>query len=182
MAFPRLAATEALLALRWPGALGVLLLVAAAGWGLAVLLPAQEPLAATELRLARAERRAAAIASGAEAAPQSAASRRQQFYAGLPAQHELTQQVERIYAAAAAEQLSLLHGEYTGTELPAAGLLRYRIVLPLKGSYGQVRRFAAAAAAAVPGLALDELSLQRQHVAEAQVEARLQLSLFLVKR
>lgn len=182
MPIPRLAATEFLQALRWPGAVGVLLLLGSIGWGLGVLIPARDQLAAGEARIARAERLAAAVRSGAVPAPQSAASRRTQFYAALPAHAEITQHIERIYAAAAAEQLSLLHGEYTGTELPAAGVVRYRIVLPLKGSYGQLQRFIAAATAAVPGLALDDLSLQRAHIGEPQLDARLQFSLFLVKR
>jgi Tfp pilus assembly protein PilO len=177
----RLVATEFLLRLGWPGAVGLVLLVAAVGYATATLLPAQRDLASLRDRAARAERQAAAR-SAPVPPPLSAADRRREFFAALPAQDEVTQVIERIYVAAAAEHLSLLHGEYTGADLPATGLVRYQIVLPLQGSYGQVRRFAAAAAAAVPGLVLDDLSLQRQHVGEAQVEARAQLSLFLVKQ
>ena len=181
MASPRLAMSEALLALRWPGALGAALLLAAAGYGAAVLLPQQQALDALQAKAERLERRTAALRSGAEAAPLSAAARRAQFFGGLPAQAELTQHIERIYAAAALEQLSLLHGEYTGAEVAGTGLVRYRLVLPVKGSYGQVKRFIAAATAAIPGLALDDLGLQRGTVGEAQLEAKVQLSLFLVK-
>lgn len=182
MPIPKLIIAERLLALRWPGAIGALLLAAGAGYAGAVLLPAQEQLAAGELKVARAERKAAAVSSGAEAAPLSPAQRRERFYNGLPATAEVTQYVERIYAAASAEKLSLMHGEYTGAELPAAGLVRYKITLPLKGSYGQVRRFIAEATKTVPGLALDDVTLSRPNIGEAQVEARVQLSLFLARR
>ncbi|MEJ8834916.1 hypothetical protein [Ramlibacter sp. AN1133] len=182
MRIPRLIIAERLLALRWPGAVGALLLVAGAGYGALVLLPARDQLAGDELKVARAERKAAAVRSGAEAAPLSPAQRRERFYNGLPATTEVTQYVERIYAAAGAEKLSLMHGEYTGADLPAAGLVRYKITLPVKGSYAQVRRFVAEALKTVPGLTLDDITLQRQNIGEPQLEARVQLSLFLARR
>jgi len=182
MSVHRLVLTEWMLRMRWPGALGGLLLVAGIGYSAAVLLPANSDLTALRDRAARAEARAAAIRAGAATAPQSAASRREQFFAALPAQDKLTQYMDQIYAAAAGEQLSLVHGEYARAEVPGAGLVRYRITLPVRGSYSQIRRFVAAAMSAVPGLALDDLNLQRQDVAESQVDERVQLSLFLVKR
>lgn len=181
MANLRLALAETLLALRWPGALGGALLLAAAGYGAAVLLPERETLLRVQARADGLERRAAAVRSGAEAAPQGPAARRAKFFAALPARDDVTQHVERIYAAAALEQLSLAHGEYTAADVAGTGLVRYRITLPVKGSYRQVRRFVDAATAALPGLTLDDLSLQRPHAGEAQVEAKVQLSLYLVK-
>lgn len=182
MGIPKLIIAERLLALRWPGAIGALLLAAGTGYGAGVLLPQRDTLAANEVKVARAERKAAAVKSGQEAAPLSPSQRRERFFNGLPATGEVTQSVERIYAAAAAEKLSLMHGEYTGSELPVAGLVRYKITLPLKGSYGQVRRFIAESLKTVPGLALDDVTLQRPNIGDAAVEARVQLSLFLARR
>jgi Tfp pilus assembly protein PilO len=179
---PKLIIAERLLALRWPGAIGALLLAAGAGYAALVLVPTRDRLAADEVKVARAERKAAAVRSGLEAAPLSPAQRRERFFNALPATTEVTQSVERIYAAAAAEKLSLMHGEYTGADLPAAGIVRYKITLPLKGSYPQVRRFIAEALKTVPGLTLDDVALQRQKIDETQVEARVQLSLFLARR
>jgi hypothetical protein len=179
---PKLVIAERLLALRWPGAVGALLLVAGAGYAGGVMLPLREQLAANELKVARAERKAAAVRSGAEAAPLSPAQRRERFYNALPATTEVTQYVERIYAAANAEKLSLMHGEYTGADLPTADLVRYKITLPLKGSYAQVRRFVAESMKTVPGLVLDDVTVSRPNIGEAQVEARVQLSLFLARR
>jgi len=182
MSAPRLALAESLLALRWPGLLGTLLLLGGLGYGLGVVRPMHEETLTMQARALRAERLADAVRKGTVAAPQTAAGRRDQFYASLPPQEQVTQYVDRIYAAANTEHLVLMHGEYTGADLPSAGLARYRIVLPVKGTYGQVRRFITAATAAIPGLALDDLNLQRQNVADPQVEARVHLSLFLVKR
>jgi hypothetical protein len=179
---PKLIIAERLLALRWPGALGALLVAGGLAYTAGVLLPERKHLAADELKVARAERKAAAVRSGLEAAPLSPAQRRERFYAALPATPEVTQYVERIYAAANAEKLSLMHGEYTGSDLPAAGLVRYKITLPLKGSYAQVRRFIAESQKTVPGLTLDDVTVSRQNIGDAQVEARVQLSLFMARR
>lgn len=182
MRIPRLILAERLLAMRWPGLVGALLVAGAAAYGAGVLLPARDQLAANETRVARAERKAAAVRSGTESAPLSPRQRSERFYAMLPATTEVTQYVERIYAAAEAEKLSLMHGEYTGAELPTANLVRYKITLPLKGSYGQIRRFIAEATKTVPGLALDDVALQRPSIGDAQVEARVQMSLFMARR
>lgn len=182
MALHRLAVAEGVQGLGWPGAAGAVLLLAAAAYGAAAVLPARHALAALQERADRADRFAAALRSGRQAAPRTATAQRLEFYAALPAQDDVTGLVERIYAAAAAERLSLLHGEYTVADVPSTGLVRYRIVLPLQGNYGQVRHFVSGATTAVPGLVVDDLSLKRQRVGEAQLEARAQLSLFLVKR
>jgi hypothetical protein len=182
MGNPRLAIAEFLLALGRPGAFGGLLLLAVAAYALGMLLPGQRSVDALEERAARAERRAgAAPAAPAPVAGLPAASPAQAFYAGLPATPDLEQQVARIYAAAAAEQLALLQGEYARSEIAGTQLVRYRITLPMRGSYAQVRRFIAAAGTAVPGLVLDDLDLQRRTVGDSQVEARVQLSLFLAR-
>lgn len=181
MSIPKLVVAEFLLRLGLPGAIGSLLLLASLGYGAAVLLPAHAELAALEQRVARAERLAALAPGAALAAPLSTASRRQQFFATLPAQGDLLQCLERIYAVAASEQLTLQHGEYSGAEIPDARLVRYRLVLPLQGGYLQIRHFISAATAAVPGLVLDDLSLQRHNVGDAQLAARVQLSLYLAK-
>ena len=181
MSFPRLLLIEALVALRWPGALGAALLVAAGAWGF-VLQQGHDELHAAGVRLNRLERRAADVRNGIASAPLSVADRRAQFYGKLPGEADLSQQIERIYTAATAEQLSLEHGEYTGAQLVGTRLVRHRIALPVKGSYAQVQRFVNASLGSVPGLVLDDLGLQRQQVSEPQVDARLQFSLFVVKQ
>lgn len=181
MATHKLIITEAILGLGKPGLAGALLLAAGLAYTLAGVLPAQRDLVRAQQQASRAETALASVRSGREAAPQTAEKRRDAFYLELPAQTEVTQWIERIYGAAEAEQLSLVHGEYAQADIADTRLNRYRIVLPVRGSYGHIRQFIAATMAAVPGLGLDDISLQRQSVGEAEVEARIQFSLYLVK-
>ncbi|HEY0826443.1 MAG TPA: hypothetical protein VGD76_21835 [Ramlibacter sp.] len=182
MGNPKLLATEFLLSLGRPGLAGAVLLLAGLGHGLGVLLPEHQSVNGLQERAERAERRAGMMRVGSDGKPQVSLSPAETLYASLPRQEELAPQVERIYAAAAAEQLALLQGEYARTEVPGTRLVRYRVTLPVRGTYAQVRRFVAAATVAVPGLAIDDLNLQRKAVAEAQLEARVQFSVFLAGR
>jgi Tfp pilus assembly protein PilO len=179
---PRLTLHEFVMRLGWPGVGGGLLLLASVVYTLAGVLPASEDVVLAQKRVTQAEGALAQIRSGKHAVPQTAQERSESFYAALPSQADVTQWIERIYAAAEAEKLSLAQGEYAQADIASTRMARYRIVLPLHGNYGQIRRFIAAAVAAVPALALEDLSMQRQNVGEAEVEARVQLSLYLVNR
>ena len=57
--------------------------------------------------------------------------------------------------------------------------MRYQIVLPVKGSYLQVRRFLAQAMRDTPGLALEGISFQRQEGDAPVLEAQLRLTVYL---
>jgi len=81
-------------------------------------------------------------------------------------------------------------GHSTGVELaqasyktqPANGRLqRYEIVLPLTGSYAQMRDFLKRSLAEIPVLSLDQISLKRESRREGTLQAELHLTLHLVK-
>ena len=89
--------------------------------------------------------------------------------------------------------LAKLHaiGAATGVELqsasyklqPAAGsrLERYEIVVPLAGSYTQMRDFLKRSLAEIPVLSLDQISLKRESRREGTVQAEVRLTLHKVK-
>ncbi|PKO87891.1 MAG: pilus assembly protein PilO [Betaproteobacteria bacterium HGW-Betaproteobacteria-12] len=180
MAVHKLILLENIRALGRPGLIGAALLLTGLAFSLAATLPASQELEQSRQRAARASALEARAASGEQLAPQTAEGQRTAFYRDFPQPTEVTHWIERIYAAAAAEQLSLAHGEYVMSTVNDTRLQRYQITLPVRADYGQLRRFISAAQAAVPKLHLDELSLQRQEIGEAQVDARIRLSLYLV--
>ena len=182
MGVPRLIVLENIRALGWPGLAGAGLLLATLILALAGTLPADQELQLARQRAAQAASIQARVDSGETVIPQTPEAQQAAFYRDFPAQDEVTRWVERIYDAAAAERLSLARGEYVLTPVKDTRLNRYQISLPVRGDYGQIRRFLAAAQAAVPKLGLDDLDLQRQEIGEAQVDARIRLSLYLVSR
>jgi len=97
-------------------------------------------------------------------------------------------EVTAVIAVSAAKQQAQ-HREY-GIELqsaryatPQAGgrIARYEIVLPVSGSYAQIRDFLKRALAEIPVLSLDQMALKRDNRTDGTVAAELHLTLHLVR-
>lgn len=102
-----------------------------------------------------------------------------EFYGFFPDEDSVLDTLERIYAAAAQQNLMLEHGDYRLAPETEARLQRYDVVLPVKGRYGAIRRFAAQILKDNPNLALTAISFSRQAATDIGVDAQLQLTIFL---
>lgn len=178
----RLVFSERLSALGLPGRLGAALLLFAAAYAAFVVIPADAELARLQANVATAQERLARVQAGMDVLPESPTRQLEQFHRTLPAQAAATQAIDRIYAAAGAESLSLARGEYVLVADPETRLVRYQIVLPVRGSYPQLRRFLAAALEAVPALSLETVEFQRKQIAETELEGRIRMTLHLSRR
>ncbi|WP_426100738.1 hypothetical protein [Massilia sp. TSP1-1-2] len=101
------------------------------------------------------------------------------FYATLGEQRYAEQQVKTLFALAGKASLSLSQGEYKSAYDRNANLHTYQVTLPVKGTYGQVWSFGLMALRSIPYASLDELSFKRENIGDAQLEARLRLTLYL---
>lgn len=101
------------------------------------------------------------------------------FYAGFPNVQTASDWLARMQAVARRSQLVLLAGEYRLEQRPGERLQRYAIVLPVRGSYGQIRAFVDGVLADVPSIALDDIEMRRDSAAEAALEARIRFTLYL---
>lgn len=102
------------------------------------------------------------------------------FVARFPRLQELPQLLARIDQAAASQRVELRAGEYRLEQVPNEGLLRYRITLPVRARYAQVRGLLDHVLQQLPTAALDEISLQRDGTdPAAPLQARLRFTLFL---
>lgn len=102
-----------------------------------------------------------------------------EFYAFFPAEDSVPETLERIYAAAASQNLMLEHGDYRLAPETEARLQRYDVVLPVRGRYGAIRRFVAQVLKDNPNLALTGINFSRQTASDIGVDAQLQLTIFL---
>lgn len=164
-----------------PGALGVVLLLAALAYGLFGLWPASQELQRLEARAAGAKARLARVASGAEAAPLVPGQQLSDLQQSLPAQQEATAAIDRIYATAALEGIALARGEYSLALDPQTQLVRYQILLPVRGSYPQLRRFLGAVRGELPALVLEDIDLQRKQISETELDGRIRMALYLTR-
>lgn len=158
------------------GVVGAGLLVACAAFWFAGVQKAEAEAARLRdaLVTAAAARPGAAIRVNAGPA-QSLAN----FYGYFGSRDEAFAALQAVFLAAETEGLALETGEYRLARERDASLLRYQIVLPVKGNYRSIRRFVARALNEAPGIALDDLSLRRDSVQSSALEARVQLTLFL---
>lgn len=97
----------------------------------------------------------------------------------LPAQPQATEAIERVYRMARAENISLSRGEYALGVDPETRLARYQIVLPLRGSYPQIRRFLQALLAQMPALVMEDIDLQRKRIGDSELTGRIRMTLYL---
>jgi hypothetical protein len=76
-------------------------------------------------------------------------------------------------------EMPAVTGEYKLSCDAATRLCRYRVRLPLVGSYLQIRAFVEQSLLELPFASLDELSLRREGIASPELEAGLTFSLHL---
>jgi len=105
----------------------------------------------------------------------SRAEQLERFYELFPPVERLSGELERLYGLARSSGLDLLQGEYR-VEKRAAGLIAYRITLPVRGSYSQVRGFAGAVLTKMPVASIDGLRFERKKSADAQLDAQFRIT------
>jgi hypothetical protein len=154
--------------------LAALLLFAAAGVFFTVVLqPLKDKSAVLESR---------ALSVG-DRAPQAgnASEKVGAVYEYLNKPESTTDWLAKLYAIGAATGVELQSASYKTQATPGTRLERYEIVVPLTGSYTQMRDFLKRALAEIPVLSLDQISLKRENRREGTVQAELRLTLHLVK-
>lgn len=145
-----------------PGVLAMGVLLGCAGFYLNGVAPVEDAV-----RAQRAQ--PAAPGSGREA-------ELQRFYSLFPPATQLTDEVERLHRLARAAGLDLAQGEYR-LERRTGGLWAYRITLPVRGSYAQLRHFLSAVLSGMPIASVDALRFERRKAADTQLEAQVRVTL-----
>jgi Tfp pilus assembly protein PilO len=93
---------------------------------------------------------------------------------------QTTDWLAKLYAIGKATGVELAQASYK-TQSASGKLERYEIVVPLVGSYTQMREFLKRALAEIPVLSLDQITLKRDNRREGIVQAELHLTLHMVK-
>lgn len=113
--------------------------------------------------------------------PHQVAGRLEALYEYLDRGEETTDWLAKLHAIGRATGVQMRSATYR-TQAVGARLERYEIVLPVSGSYSQVREFLKRALADIPVLSLDQLSLKRERRTDGHVQAELRLSLHRVRK
>jgi hypothetical protein len=108
--------------------------------------------------------------------PQAQANR---FVASLPGRNDVPAIMGSVITIAAASGIELEHGSYEYLATDDAAIARYRMTLPVSGSYPQVRKFVENLLATVPAIALDSIRIERDNISDQTIAADLRFSVLL---
>jgi len=159
--------------------LALSLLALAAGFALLALQPAVGQLGRLQSDVSSLHDRIRKAARDLGDSPDAPVEQLAAYYRFFPAPATATKWLDTIYRTAGSLGLRLDQGEYRPTTEPGSRLLRYQITLPVKGSYLQIRKFVATLLTDIPVASLDYINFERRRVGEADVEAKIKLSLYL---
>jgi len=164
--------------LGWPGILGLGLLVFAGGIYFSTFPSEQSRLDDLRQQIVKAREQRAAEASGA-GAPLTPADRLAAFYGFFPRPNDLPDLMEKVFAAAKGQGLQLERGEYRVVWDSGGGLTQFQVMLPVRGTYPQIRKFVNGAMAEVSTLSLNSIQFDRQKVGDPMVDATVKLTVYL---
>ncbi len=99
------------------------------------------------------------------------------FHNLFPPTRHMANEVEKLWVIASEYQIDLQQGEYR-LESSGPGLARYRITLPVRASYTQLRQFINFILKEIPTISIDGLRFERKKISETQLEAQIRLTLY----
>jgi len=102
------------------------------------------------------------------------------LYQYLEKPEATTDWLAKLYAIGKATGVELQQATYKSQNTNGR-LQRYEIVLPLNGSYTQMREFLKRSLAEIPVMSLDQVSLKRENRREGSVQAEVRFTLHMVK-
>lgn len=154
------------------GVLGLGVLVSCVFFYFNAVLPGERELRAQRIAAERASDRS----SSRPAAVDPRAEQLLQFHSVFPTVNTLSDELERLYAAARDADLRLRQAEYR-LEGRGSGLIAYRITLPVHGGYLQLRRFLDTVLRDMPIASVDGLRFERKKAEEAEIDAEVRLTI-----
>jgi hypothetical protein len=99
------------------------------------------------------------------------------FYNLFPTTDKIPKEVEKLWITAAEYKIDLDKGEYR-LESTGLGLARYRVTLPVRASYAQIRNFINFILKEIPTASIDGLRFERKKISETQLDAQIRLTLY----
>ncbi|OGA78196.1 MAG: hypothetical protein A3G81_31245 [Betaproteobacteria bacterium RIFCSPLOWO2_12_FULL_65_14] len=155
--------------------LAALVLLAAAG---AFQLLAVEPLEARNRVLE--EKAAHQPARNRPGQAGSAAQKVAAVYDFLQKDEEITDWLAKLHGIGLATGVHLKSANYRN-EKTEGRIRRFEMVLPVSGSYAQIRDFLQRALVEIPVMSVDQMTLKRESRNDGAVQAELRLTLHIVK-
>ena len=134
-----------------------------------------KPLEQKNLSLTEAATRQGRKADSAQSGEKVAA-----VYEYLRKEEDTTDWLAKLHGIGTATGIQMRTASYR-TQPTEGRIVRYEIVLPVTGSYGQIRDFLKRAALEIPVLSIDQVTLKKEERKGAALQAEMRLTLHMVK-
>lgn len=161
------------------GAVGLGLLVLCLAFYFSALRPTQVRLDRLQSDMVSLHEKIRNAKDAMRVDPDTPAEQLVRYYKFFPPQTSTPLWLDKIYKAALDQNIQLEQGEYRAKSEKAGKLVHYRIVMPVKGTYLQLRKFLAAVLTDIPTASLDQISFERQKIGDEVIEAKIKLTLYL---
>jgi hypothetical protein len=102
-----------------------------------------------------------------------------QFYNFFPLEKTSPHWLGLMVEIADKKGLALNRGEYAVIKDSVGQLRRFKITLPVQGSYPQIRQYLAALIEAVPSMSLENVQFERKDINDIDLQAKIKLVLYL---
>jgi len=134
-----------------------------------------KPLQEKNVSLTEAASRSGRKADNAQSGAKVAA-----VYEYLRKEEDTTDWLAKLHGIGTATGIQMRAASYSTK--PAEGrIVRYEIVLPVAGSYAQIRDFLKRAQAEIPVMSIDQVSLKKDEKKGGAIHAEMRLTLHMVK-
>lgn len=157
------------------GVLGLGVLLFCAAFYVTAVGPAERELGAQHSAAERFKNRSPYQKVSSSSGASSDLSRFQSLF---PPIERLTDELEKLYSLARDAKLELQQGEYR-LEARGEGLAAYRMTLPIRGGYPQIREFIGAVLKEMPIASVDALRFERKKVGDTRLDAQVRLTIHL---
>lgn len=165
--------------LDWPGVVAIGILAMCPAFYFSTIRPEQARLDLARESVAMLNEQFALGGKSASGKELSLEEQLAEYYRKFPAEESSPQWLEKLMGLAANNGLSLNDGEYKVTRDNVGKLVRYQMTLRVKGEFPQIRKFLTDLPSVLPVVALETVQFERQKVADAIVEAKIKLVLYL---
>jgi hypothetical protein len=155
-----------------PGIIAAGILMCCLAFYLGAIRPVEKEAAARRDAVRQLNKRASARPAGMDS--REDALRR--FHGLFPATDHLPAALKNLWVIAAEYRIDLDKGEYRFES--AAGLTRYRVTLPMRATYPQVRHFVNFILREMPAVSIDGLRFERKTITDTELDAQIRLTLY----
>jgi Tfp pilus assembly protein PilO len=161
------------------GIVGAALLALGIGLWLAVVRPTALEIDAVRAEVADLRTRLRSGGDDGGRAVPGDAAQLENFYGFFPRTDSLPDWLGHIHNAAMDNGLVLESGEYRLQQPKDARLARYQVMLPVRGTYPQLRGFVADVLERVPAAGLEDVVVKRDAIGNPTLDAQLKFVIYL---